>query len=163
MPAEVGFADILNAVMGFPMAPDKWDPRYLEMAKLISTWSKDPSTQVGCIIVRPDRTIASVGYNGFARGVEDTEERLNDRPTKYAMVVHAEPNAIIAAREPLHGYTAYTYPFPPCAGCASLLVQAGITRVVAPEATADQIERWGDSFVLASTIFTEAGVSLCLV
>ena len=60
----------------------KWDERFIELARLVAAWSKDPSTKVGAVIVRPDRTVASVGFNGFARGVDDTEERLNDRALK---------------------------------------------------------------------------------
>ena len=39
----------------------KWDLRFLELAKHISDWSKDPSTKVGCIIVGEDREIRSTG------------------------------------------------------------------------------------------------------
>ena len=49
---------------------NKWETRFLEMARLVSGWSKDPSTKVGAVIVRPDKTIASVGYNGIAIGVK---------------------------------------------------------------------------------------------
>lgn len=139
---------------------DKWDERFLALAEHIADWSKDPSTQVGCVIVRPDRTIASVGYNGFPRGVGDHGHRLVSRPTKLAFTVHAEPNAIMAAREPLHGFTAYTWPFPPCAGCAGLIVQAGINRVVTISPTMEQRERWGTSFSQMETIFYEGGVAL---
>lgn len=142
------------------MSQIDWDAFFLELAKLVSTRSKDPSTKVGCVIVRGDRTVASLGYNGFARGVEDKESRLNDRDTKLAFTVHAEPNAIIAAREPLHGCTMYTWPFPPCANCAAMIIQAGIQCVVAPAPTADQLERWGDHFYNAKEMFMEAGVHL---
>jgi len=47
-----------------------WHDRFFAMADLVGSWSKDPSTKVGAVIIRPDRTIASVGYNGFPRGVE---------------------------------------------------------------------------------------------
>lgn len=139
-----------------------WDEFFLGLAEYVGTASKDPSTKTGCVIVRDDRTVASVGYNGFPRGVADTDERLNDRPTKYAMVVHAEPNAILAAGGSVEGCTAYVTPWPPCSGCAALLIQAGIKRIVAPDATDEQKERWGDSFGLASTMLAEAGVELDL-
>lgn len=137
---------------------NKWDERFLELAQVVAGWSKDPSTGTGCVIVRPDRSVATVGYNGFARGVDDTPERLNDRPTKYAMTVHAEVNAIIAAREPLHGCTAYVYPWFPCSPCAAAVIQAGIVRLVAPQATSEQWERWGDSWRMAEGMLSEAGV-----
>lgn len=135
-----------------------WTSRFLALAEVVGSWSKDPSTKTGCVIVRPDRTIASVGYNGFARGVEDHDHRLNDRPTKYAMTVHAEVNGIIAAREPLHGCTAYVHPWFPCSACAAAVIQAGIVRIVSPEATPEQHERWGESWKQAEQMFNEAGV-----
>jgi dCMP deaminase len=141
---------------------DKWDTRFLELATLVGSWSKDPSTRVGCAIIRPDRTVASVGYNGFARGVSDDGYRLHDRPTKYAFMVHAEVNAITAARKVLHDCTIYTIPFPPCSNCAGAIIQSGIKRVVAPDATAEQKERWGDSFAFTTKMFSEANVELVL-
>lgn len=140
-----------------------WDSFFLSVAEKISTQSKDPSTKVGAVIVRPDRTIASVGYNGFPRGVDDSEELYLDRRTKYAMIVHAEANAIIHAREPLEGTTIYLYPFPPCSNCAGLVIQAGIKRVVAPQPTVEDLERWGESMQFAVDMFEEAGVQLELV
>ena len=58
---------------------DKWDIRFLELAKHISGWSKDPSTKVGCIVVGEDREIRSTGFNGFPRGISDDNDRLLDR------------------------------------------------------------------------------------
>ena len=132
-----------------------WDERFLQLAQHIAQWSKDPSTKVGAVIVRPNRTIASVGYNGFPRGVND-DERLNDRPYKYAMTVHAEANAILSANERLDGCTLYVTPLSPCSSCASILIQSGIKRVVAYMPY--QPEHWADSFAIARTMLDEAGV-----
>ena len=140
----------------------KWDARFLDLAQSVAGWSRDPSTQVGAVIVRPNRTIASIGYNGFPRGVCDLSQRLQDREEKLAMTVHAELNAILAAREPLHGFTLYVWPFHPCASCAAAIIQAGITEVVAPIAPADVAERWKRSLRIAQTMFDEAGVELRL-
>jgi len=73
----------------------KWDNRFMTMAELISAWSKDPSSQIGAVIVNDERRILATGYNGFPRGIKDTEERLNDRDEKYPRIVHAEMNALI--------------------------------------------------------------------
>jgi dCMP deaminase len=139
-----------------------WDDRFLQLASLVASWSKDPSTQVGCVVVRSDRTVASCGFNGFPRGVEDREQRLQDRETKYAMVVHAEANAVLTAHERLDGSTAYVTSHP-CSGCAGLMIQAGIKRVVVPHPSVDMIERWGESLSRAKTMFIEARVKLELV
>ena len=86
------------------MFGEKWDLRFMEMARLVSTWSKDPSTQTGAVLVDTEKRIISVGYNGFAAGVEDSNERYDDRPTKYKMVVHCEVNAVLFAdRDRLKG------------------------------------------------------------
>lgn len=138
----------------------KWDLRMLELARLISTWSKDPSTKCGAVITRPDRTIASVGYNGFPRGMQDTPHLYADREVKYSRVVHCEMNAVLSAREPLAGYTLYTWPFMTCDRCAVHMVQAGITRVVYPAATPEQLERWGDALTRAREIYNEANVAM---
>ncbi len=141
-----------------------WDLRFLEVAKLISTWSKDPSTKVGCVVVGPHREIRSTGFNGFPRGVEDTDARLNDRETKYPLIVHAEENAVAqAARigQSLHGCAAYVT-FPSCARCARLLIQAGVTRVVSP-IDAEIPERWAEEIRIAAAMLIEANVTLVAV
>ena len=66
----------------------KWDKRFINIAESVSTWSKDPSRKIGAIAVR-NRKILSTGYNGFPKGIEDTEARLNVREIKYQYVVHA--------------------------------------------------------------------------
>jgi dCMP deaminase len=137
-----------------------WDDYFIRIATVTSLKSKDPSTQVGAVIVRPDRTIVSVGYNGFPRGVMDTPDRLHDRPTKYSLIVHAEMNAILSARESLNGYTLYTVPFMPCDRCFVHVIQAGIKRVVFPKATPEQEERWGEAFNRVKALAIETNIEL---
>lgn len=145
------------------MSREKWEGRFLALAGQVASWSKDPSSKVGCVIIRPDRTIASLGYNGFPRRVADNPSLLEDRPSRLMRIVHAEANAIVSSREPLHGYTMYVWPFPPCASCAGLIIQAGLTRVVAMEPDAAISARWADSLKAASTLFDEASVKLELL
>ena len=135
------------------MIPSVWDERFLALAHLISTWSKDISTKVGAVIVRPDKTIASVGYNGFARGVRDDQALLENRSVKLLRTIHAEENAILHARERLDGYTLYVTPLHPCGTCAAKIIQVGITRIVTVPAFVD---RWQESFDAAAQQFTEA-------
>lgn len=138
---------------------NKWDLRFLKLATEVSTWSKDPSTRVGAVIADGKRFI-SLGYNGFPEGVDDTEERLNNRDLKYALIVHAERNAIIFANRNLYGCTLYTVPFMPCSVCAGMIIQAGITRVVAP---LNNNPRWIESFKHTRMMFEEAEVELDLI
>lgn len=137
----------------------KWDTRFLALAALVASWSKDPSTKVGAVITRPDNTLASVGYNGFPRGVDDSPARYADREIKYPCTVHAERNAILHAREPLQGYSLYVHPLMPCATCAGEIIQAGITHVITVSEYPSPAH-WADSFDITQQMFTEAGVDL---
>lgn len=134
-----------------------WHRRFMDLAMHVSEWSKDPSTKVGAVIVDADRRVVSLGYNGFPRKVVDSPERYDNRELKYKIILHAERNAIIFAREPLKGHTIYTYPFAPCATCASMIIQAGITTVVAPFS---DNPRWQEDFALSQQLFAEAFVLL---
>jgi dCMP deaminase len=121
-----------------------WDEFYLGLAKKISERSKDPSTQVGAIIVRPDKSVCSVGFNGFPKKMEDKLEFYSNREEKYSRIIHAEINALTFSRDQSHeGYTLYTWPFLSCDRCFVQMVQAGIAKFVAPKATQDLISRWG--------------------
>lgn len=138
----------------------KWHHRFLRLAAEIAEFSKDPSTKVGCILVR-DRRIISTGYNGFPRGISDSFDRLLDRDKKYEMTVHAEINAVTTAA--LHGVstegsTAYVT-FQPCSRCAAVLINAGIREVYV---TADTLipDRWLDNMILAANLLKEAGILL---
>ncbi len=140
---------------------DKWDLRFIELAKHIATWSKDPSTQVGCVVVGEDREIRSTGFNGLPRGIEDTAERLSNRELKYPLICHAEENAIMHAARigvSLKGCSAYVT-WPPCTRCARSLVQAGIREVIYP-ALLDIPERWQADFELSLGLLREARVIL---
>ena len=75
---------------------EKWDKRFLALAEHIARWSKDPSTKIGAVIVDPNKRVVSLGYNCFPRGVEDSEERLENREVKYKIIVHCERNALLA-------------------------------------------------------------------
>lgn len=138
------------------MNSTKWDRRFLELAKLVGSWSKDPSTKVGAVIADHNK-IVSVGYNGFPTGVQDSKERLIDRELKYDIVIHAEANALSFANRSVEGCTIYTYPFQPCSKCAGLIIQSGIKRVVS---VVLEQHRWKKNFELASQLFQESGIIL---
>jgi len=140
-----------------------WDEFYLGLAKYVSTASKDPSTQTGAVITSPDNRLISVGFNGFPRGVVDSPERYNDRELKYAMIIHCERNAVLLAGRSVENATLYTYPFSSCTVCASMMIQAGIKRHVAPVCPADKWERWGADLQRAIDLYREAGVVVDIV
>lgn len=139
---------------------DKWDRRFMEMADLVSTWSKDPGTKVGCVIVS-GRKIVATGYNGLPEGIADLSDRLDNRDWKLSVTVHAEVNAIINAGKhgaKTEGCTIYTT-FPPCSSCSAAIIQAGIVRVVCPSYLKSP-DRWRDNFFLGWSLLREAGISI---
>lgn len=136
----------------------KWDYRFLDLAEFISSWSKDPSTKVGAVITDKYNRIISVGYNGFPQNIID-DQRLNNRETKYKIIVHGEMNAILFANRSLTDCTLYTYPFMPCPRCASIIIQAGINRVVSYN---NMPERWKSEFDTSMNLFKESNVELKL-
>lgn len=144
------------------MTVDKWDARFLELCYVVAGWSKDRSTQVGCVIVDPEsRAIVATGYNGFPRGLDDNVETRHERPAKYMWTEHAERNAVYnAARRGTAtlGCTMYM-PWFPCCDCARAIVQAGIHRLVCGKPDFDH-ERWGESWKVAANIMNEAGVQM---
>lgn len=132
----------------------------LDLADMVATRSRDPGVKVGAVILRPDNTIAAAGYNGFPRLVDDSPSIYLDKPRKLLRVVHAELNAILTSREPLHGYTIYVSPLHPCSQCAAAIIQSGITRVVARTDLARKSTTWEASFHEAAQMFAEAGVQV---
>jgi dCMP deaminase len=140
-----------------------WDHYFLDIAKVVASKSKDPSTKTGAVIVSPKNTVVSIGYNGFPRNMRDDAELYANREKKYARVIHCEMNAMIFAREPLDGYTLYTWPFASCDRCCVHMIQAGITRMVAPRLPDHLVERWAASLELTKSYCDEAGVTLDLI
>ena len=136
--------------------PNKWDVFYLKMARLVSTMSKDPSTQAGAVIVRSDHTVCSVGFNGFPQCMPDNPEWYANREEKYSRIVHCEQNAQIFAREPLTGYTLYTWPFASCDRCCVSMLQSGIIRFVYPKLSEDKKSRWEKSLKLTEQYIRES-------
>jgi dCMP deaminase len=140
-----------------------WDTRFLDLAKHISDWSKDPSTKVGAVAVR-DRRVLATGYNGFPRGIADLPGRLLDRKQKLLRTVHAEANIIAQCARygiSLEGATVYIWPFLPCSSCCTSLIQAGIKRIVTPDIPIP--DRWKESFLASLEMLKEAGIDLVLM
>jgi len=123
-----------------------WDRKFLSLTAEVASFSKDPSTQVGAIIISPERRIMSTGYNGLPKHIPDSVEILNDRKLKYPLVNHAEKNAFEYSDEyglNVSGCTIFTWPFLPCTNCYELIKNHKITRIVAP---VDNNPRWIEHF-----------------
>jgi dCMP deaminase len=143
---------------------EKWDRRFLGLAAHISDWSKDPSTHVGAVLVNNLKQVVGMGYNGFARGITDTDERLNNRELKYKLVVHAEVNAILQAGHAARNSVLYVYPsfmIPPiCHDCCKAAIQAGIQGIVGfiPDEIDPRVQRWKDSIAISKGMWEEVGL-----
>lgn len=136
----------------------KWDIRFLDIARLISTWSKDPSTQVGAVAVNFQRRILAQGYNGFPSGAKDDSMLYEDRLTKYSRIVHAESNIIYNAcnfRVGLQNSTIFVFGMYPCPECIKALVQVGMSRVVFQVGCSENREKWKDDFEVSKRILHE--------
>ncbi|XP_049274030.1 deoxycytidylate deaminase [Rhipicephalus sanguineus] len=136
-----------------------WPDYFMSSAYLAAMRSKDPNTQVGCVIVNEENRIVGAGYNGMPNGLSDDEMpwgKSSDSPvdTKYLYCCHAEMNAIFNRNcFELRGCTLYTTHFP-CNECAKMVVQSGIRHVVFlcdkhPE---------DPTYVASRLILTKAGV-----
>ena len=142
------------------MADTDWHFRFLDMAHLVSTWSKDPSTKVGAVIVDKNKRVVSTGFNGFPKGVHDFSFRYENKDLKYQMILHAERNAILFAQRDLTDCTMYLWPVPCCAECAAMVIQSGIKQVVVPDIDIVVSPKWKSSFKIAEMMFNEAGVKV---
>ena len=141
----------------------KWDARYIDLAQKVSTWSKDPSTQCGAVLIGDSGQVLTQGYNGFPRDMNDDPKLYNDRNTKYARIVHAEMNAIYNASRSgvsLKDSTAYVHGLPCCGECAKALIQVGVKRVVMIKA---KNSRWNDSCNDAIDFFKEANIEITYI
>jgi dCMP deaminase len=137
---------------------ERWHRRFLKLASEVASWSKDPSTKVGCVLAK-DKKVLSLGYNGFPKNISDDLNRLINREEKYEITVHAEVNAVTTAA--LHGVStegasAYVT-FSPCSRCASVLINAGVSAIYVLGGS-EIPSRWLENFILASKLLAEAGV-----
>lgn len=145
--------------------PD-WTTYYMNMLGLIAARSKDPNTQIGCVITGPDHFVRSTGYNSFPRGVRDNVPERLERPEKYMWIEHADRNAIYSASRigiPLEGCLMYL-PGLPCMDCGRGIIQVGISEViidqVKQEAWAKTTPRYTPDFERVEILLAEGGVKL---
>ena len=143
---------------------DKWDKRFMEVARLVSSWAScyQQERKIGAVIVKEKR-IMTTGYNGAPEGVKTCVERgeyLRKRlgiesGTRHELcyAIHAEQNAIIQAAKlgvSIEGATLYCT-HQPCIICAKMIVNSGIGRIVYEKG-------YPDAFSLE--IIAESGVKI---
>ena len=141
----------------------QFDDYHIDIAKVVSTKSKDPSSKIGAVIVGPEKQIVSTGFNGFPRNIDETDLLRWERDIKYKFIEHAERNAVYnAARHgiSLRGCTMYVYgAVAPCTECAKAIIQSGITRVVI-FVVKEVPDRWISDVLFARALLTEAGIKV---
>lgn len=135
----------------------KWAVRFVQMAQLVGSWSKDPSTQVGAVITRKNR-IVSLGFNGYPHGISDSAD-TDDREMKLLKTLHAEENAILFSGQDLTQCEIWVTHFP-CPNCAAKIIQTGMSVVNCPEQGEDFLSRWGDKIKVSQDMFNQAGVTV---
>lgn len=136
-----GYGDVNVSWAGHGQRNDdsvlNWDETFITLAHVVAKRSKDPSTQVGAVIVDRNNRILSLGYNGAPTGFNDDDfpwGKTSDNPAcnKYMYVVHAEENAILnyrGSRADLEGASIYVS-LSPCNECAKSIIQSGIKHVI---------------------------------
>jgi len=143
-----------------------WSEYFFEMADLVSSKSKDPSTKIGAIIVGEDNEILSTGFNGFPRGVDESKPERWERPIKYTFVEHAERNAIYnAARNgvALKGSIMYVNfsEVCPCSGCTRGIIQSGIKKIICGgQPFPGKGDHWEEDIKIARIMLEEAGIEV---
>ncbi len=136
-----------------------WDEYFMGLAHLSALRSKDPSTQVGAVIVDDKNKVVSIGYNGLPVGCSDDEfpwgRNGTMQETKYAYVVHAELNAILNSARSVNGCTIYVSLFP-CNECAKAIIQSGIKKIVY------ECDKYADTdgVIISKKMLHAAGVTL---
>jgi len=137
--------------------------KYFKLASYTAhTFSKDPNTKVGCILLKPGSLqILSIGYNGFPRGVDETDASRWERPIKYSFVEHSERNCLYNACRSgtcTDNSIAVTTLFP-CCDCCRALIQAGVKTIISQ--TPDYSNpRWGSDYQISEIMLREAAVQV---
>jgi dCMP deaminase len=144
-----------------------WQQFYIGMADYVATKSKDGSTKVGAVLVRPDKTVAGIGFNGFPRRIKDHTHMLEaktdkGKALKYMRTVHAECNCLNNTRDfDLTGYHLFVNGYP-CADCALRICSTGI-QYIYYKANADLETRWAESMLKSATLLYEAKLTVVRV
>jgi dCMP deaminase len=138
-----------------------WDEYFIRGVRWVASKSKDPRTQVGCLIVSPENETLITCFNGLPRGVEDTPERY-ERPLKDRYVVHSESNGIALAAKrgiAICGCSMFIS-LPPCCRCSGEIMQAGIVEVVVDGVREQEwfSPRYTEECAAAEEILKERGV-----
>ncbi|HPP86697.1 MAG TPA: dCMP deaminase family protein [bacterium] len=117
-----------------------WTDYFMEIAELVSRRSSCIRRQVGAVLVK-DKRILATGYNGVPKNIkhcakENCIRTINNIPSgerhELCRGLHAEQNAILQAA--LHGVSikdSILYcTTQPCIVCAKMLINADIKKII---------------------------------
>ncbi len=130
------------------------------LATHVSTWSKDPTAQVGAVVVAPNKCDMFMGYNGFPQGIEDSLDRLSTVEVKNSLTVHAELNTILNSTKDLTGWTMYSTRSP-CTKCALAIIRKSIAEVITLPIL--QSSKWYLDQIQGKTLLHEAKINYRLI
>lgn len=117
-----------------------WDEYFMEITNVVATRSTCLRRQVGAVIVK-DRRIVATGYNGAPRGLahcqevgclREQQQVASGQRHELCRALHAEQNAIVQAAVSgvsIADGVLYTNLFP-CVLCAKMLINSRISRIV---------------------------------
>ena len=140
--------------------------QYFKLAvQVANIFSKDPSTKVGTILLKPgSHQVLSLGYNGMPRGINEKDIFKWERPLKYKYVEHSERNAIYNASRhgtPLEGCIAIVTMFP-CSDCTRALIQSGVKTIISYYDQSKK-ERWGEEWKISNDMLKEANIDIMIL
>lgn len=133
----------------------KWHIRFLKLAQHVAQWSKDESTQVGCVIADKSHRIISVGFNGPP---SRTTDGPMTREVKLRRTIHAEANALHFAKADVTGCSAFVT-HPPCSQCTAHLIQRGIAHILFLHGSPEFYKRWADDIKESQAMCKESDVT----
>lgn len=144
-----------------------WKEYFIGIADSVRLKSKDPSTQIGAVIVGEDNEIVSTGYNSFPRGLVDDRPERFERPEKYKWFEHAERNSIFNAARigvSTKNTTIYLTCGLPCTDCSRAIINSGITKIVCKRGKTKSHglkgKHWEENIMTSEIMLNEAGIDV---
>lgn len=142
--------------------PDR-DSKYMGLAWIHASFSKDPNTQIGSVIIDKHNNILGTGYNGPPSKIKDDSFSW-ERPEKYLYVKHAEDNAIDHSKATIEEFSECTLYVTglPCKSCMLDIISKNINKVVYMDGLYDKNSSQTNQEDINSThiLAKEAGVEL---
>lgn len=139
------------------MSRPSWNQYFMGLAHFASLRSHDSQTKVGCVIANERNQVVSMGYNGFPRGIDDSNLPTT-RPEKYPYMVHSEENAISNLTALMGEKLKIFLTHYPCYRCAKLLWQHNIKLWFIEKE--NLVVSWADEDIKVYNLLVENGLEI---